>query len=175
MTSSATGISPFESRRRRPAPIYQAGQCVWLLAKDLHLQTASRKLASRYVGSYQIEHHQPVRGTSSPATLSQHPSCVHHVSQVKPVVVSALSPLVAAPPPPCVLQDGDPVWAVRKLLAVRRRGRGFQYLVDWEGYGPVDRSWVPPSYLANPALLVDFYREHPDALGRSPGGSHGEL
>ena len=57
------------------------------------------------------------------------------------------------------------------ILAVRRRGRGFQYLVDWVGYGPEDRSWIPRSYLADPSLLEVFYREHPQAVGRSPGVS----
>ena len=64
------------------------------------------------------------------------------------------------------------VWEVSWILAVRRRGRGFQYLVDWVGYGPEDRSWVPRSYLADPGLLRAFYLEHRPWDGRqgSPVG-----
>ena len=144
------------------------------MARDLPLQTSqtsTRKLDPRYVGPYPVDRvisPTAVRLALPPA-LKVHP--VFHVSQLKPVATSSLSPPVAAPPPPRVLADGDPVWSVRKLLAVRRRGRGFQYLVDWEGFGPEDRSWVPPSYLADPTLLDDFYRDNPGALGRSSGAS----
>ena len=154
------------NRRRVPAPAYKPGQRVWLLAKELPIPTVSPKLAPRYVGPYTVErviNPAAVRLTLPPS-LRAHP--VFHVSKLKPVSVSALSPPVQAPPPPRVLQDGDPVWPVRKLLRVRPRGRGFQYLVDWVGYGPEDQSWVPRSYIADPALLADFYRENPDAPGR---------
>ena len=97
-----------------------------------------------------------------------------HVSQVKPVATSALSPPAPTPPPPRVLEGGDLVWEVSRILAVRRRGRGFQYLVDGVGYGPEDRSWIPRSYLTDPGLLEAFYKEHPQAVGRSPGVSRRE-
>ncbi|TWW61053.1 hypothetical protein D4764_05G0011430 [Takifugu flavidus] len=148
------------NRRRRPAPAYRPGQKVWLLARDLPLQTSqtsSRKLNPRYIGPYticSIINPSAVR-LDLPAALKVHP--VFHVSLIKPFSTSPLSPPALTPPPPQVLSDGEPVWSVNKLLAVRRRGRGFQYLVDWVGYGPEDRSWVPPSYLADPSLLEDFY------------------
>ena len=174
MVSYADRAQRAANRWRVPAPTYRPGQKVWLLARDLPLPVFSRKLAPRYVGPYvvgKIINPSALR-LLLPPSLKVHP--VFHVSQVKPVVSSALSPPVPAPPPPRVLEGGDLVWEVSRILAVRRRGRGFQYLVDWVGYGPEDRSWVPRSYLADPGLLRAFYLEHPQAVGRSPGVSRRE-
>ena len=174
MVSNSLRVQRAANQRRVPAPVYRPGQKVWLLARDLHLPAFSRKLAPRYVGPYVIEKvvNPSALRLQLPSSLKIHP--VFHVSQVKPVATSALSPPAPSPPPPHVLEGGDLVWEVNRILAVRRRGRGFQYLVDWVGYGPEDRSWIPRSYLADPGLLETFYREHPQAVGRSPGVSRRE-
>ncbi|XP_034021083.1 probable JmjC domain-containing histone demethylation protein 2C [Thalassophryne amazonica] len=72
-----------------------------------------------------------------PRSMGIHPT--FHVSNVMPVWSSALCP-PAVPPPPARCVDGGPVFSVRRLLASRHCGRGFQYLVDWVGYGPEERS-----------------------------------
>ena len=174
MVSNMDRVQRAANRRRIPAPGYLPGQKVWLCAQDLHLPTFARKLAPRFVGPYVIEKvlNPSTLRLQLPSSLKVHP--VFHVSQVKPVASSPLSPPAPTLPPPRVLKGGDLVWEVSRILAVRRRGRGFQYLVDWVGYGPEDRSWIPLSYLADPGLLERFYKEHPQAVGWSPGVSRGE-
>ena len=102
-----------------------------LLARDLLLPTFSRKLAPRYVGSYSIEKviNPSALRLHLPPSLKIHP--VFHVSQVKLVDTSDLSLPAPAPPPPPTLESGDLVWEVNRILAVRCRGWGFRYLVDW--------------------------------------------
>ena len=104
------------NRRRVPAPAYRPGYPVWLRAKDLPLQVPSRKLAPRFVGPFPI---LALVGPAAvrldlPASLKVHP--VFHVSQVKPALSSPLSPADPDPPPPRVLESGDQVWSVRRLL-----------------------------------------------------------
>ena len=82
-----------------------------------------------------------------------------------------MPPVPALPPPEIV--DGHTQWKVRRLLDIRRRGRGFQYLVDWEGYSVEDRSWVSRKLIMDPGLISEFHRSHPGKPGRSPGGSRG--
>lgn len=157
-------------RRRSAAPRYRIGQQVWLSSRNLPLRTISRKLTPRFVGPFplsKIINSSAVR-LQLPRTLRRiHPT--FHVSCIKPVRTSTLAPPTNPPPPPRLV-DGEEVYTVKKLLKSRRRGRGIWYLVDWEGYGPEERSWVPSRDIYDPTLIREFHHLHPDQPSRTPGG-----
>ncbi len=93
------------NRRRTPAPSYTPGQKVWLLSKYLLLKMQSKKLSPHYVGPFEVEsviNPCAVR-LKLPASLRIHPT--FHVSQIKPVCTSPLSPPTNPPPPPRIIDN----------------------------------------------------------------------
>jgi hypothetical protein len=58
-----------------------------------------------------------------------------------------------AKPPSIITEHGDEEWLIKDIIDERRRGRGFQYLVRWLGYGPEFDRWLPGSELNDTEAL----------------------
>ncbi|KAJ8333796.1 hypothetical protein SKAU_G00411150 [Synaphobranchus kaupii] len=145
---------------RTAAPKYRTGQQVWLSTSNISLPSSSKKLRPRFSGPFPVVRLvNPVSvKLSLPASLKVYP--VFHVSQIKPVASSPLS-APTLPPPPVRVINNAPAYTVDRIIDIRRKGRGFQYLVDWEGYSPEERSWLHKGLILDQTLIQDFHSRFP--------------
>ncbi len=152
----------FADARRSNAPIYRPGDKVWLSTRDLRLCLPCKKLSPRYIGPFTIlrQINEVTFHLQLPAPYRIHP--VFHVSLLKPFSPSAPDPNEpAVPPPPEVLAEPTIYW-VRNIMDSRLRGGHLEYFIDWEGYGPEERSWVARDDVLDPSHLAEFHQNHPD-------------
>ena len=98
-----------------------------------------------------------------PATLQVHP--VFHVSLLRAYHASGEHRRTLPPDP--ILVARAPEHVVAQVLRYRHRGRGLQYLVEWEGYDVADATWEPEHHLENaPTKVAEYW----DRLGTCHAG-----
>ncbi|KAK3543937.1 hypothetical protein QTP70_031840, partial [Hemibagrus guttatus] len=119
--------------------------------QNLRLKLPCRKLSPKFVGPLEI------------------------VRQVNPVSYRLRLPASYRicphlPPAPSPDIEGSPAYQVHVLLDSRWVRSQIQYLVDWEGYGPEEHSWVDAADILDPSLSEDFHRDHPNKPAPRPRG-----
>ncbi len=159
-------------RHRRSNPEYLPGQWVWLSTRNLRLNLPCKKLSPRFVGPYKIL--RQITPVSFRLALPRHLriSPTFHVSLLKPATPPTeeergdssrpSSQSNAVQTSQAIVVEGEEAYHVHQLLDSRRRGGHLQYLVDWEGCSPEERSWVNSRDILDPMLTQEFHCNHPE-------------
>ena len=64
-----------------------------------------------------------------------------------------------------MLANGQEERVIERILDERRRGRGWQYLVRWKGYGAGDDEWLPRREIEETIALDEWLRERGERGG----------
>jgi len=59
--------------------------------------------------------------------------------------------------------EGEQHYEVESILDRRLRAGKLEFLVNWEGYGYEENSWVSEHNVNAPQLISQFYHNHPGA------------
>ncbi|KAL0177903.1 hypothetical protein M9458_026797, partial [Cirrhinus mrigala] len=154
--------------RRSPTPEYQPGELVWLSTRDINLRLPCRKLSPKFIGPFPVV--RRLNEVTYELQLPPHyriaPS--FHVSLLKRHVDPMFPPPAdhQEPPPPPEIETTETIYRVQEILDSRRRNGRLQYLIDWEGYGPEERSWSSTNLIltvqpqeVEAALAVGYERQ----------------
>jgi hypothetical protein len=71
---------------------------------------------------------------------------VFHVSQLKPYVSSSV-PVTVTSPPPLYADKRGGVYEVEAIIAKKRVGKSWRYLVKWMGYDETENTWEPLAHV----------------------------
>ena len=155
------------NKRRGPEIVYKVGDKVLLSTfhrRREFMQRGDHRVAKfmvRYDGPYTVIQAWPdssVYTLDLPESMKILPT--FHASLLRPFIANdnVLFPgRQHEEPGPIVTADGGQEYFVNRILDRRRRGRGYQYLVEWVGYGPEHNQWMAGSEIDDLKALDEYF------------------
>ena len=135
---------------------YKPGDLVLLSSKHIRLQKASRKLADKFLGPFEVL--KVVGKNAYTLKLPKKYGRLHSTFHV-----SLLEPYRQRPgseKPTAIDIASEEEWEVEKILDVKMTKTGRRFLVRWKGFSEADDSWEPAEHLLNAGEIVDEFLEN---------------
>jgi hypothetical protein len=162
------------SASRAPDPMYNKGDMVMLSTANRRHEykkkgeKRSAKFFPRWDGPYRIINSHPEASTYT-LDIRTNTYPVYHTAQLKKHHANDNNLFPSrqlAHPGPIVTSEGFEEYSVEEIIDSRRRGRGYQFLVRWLGYGPEHDEWIASAELNDCEALDRWYQlggDGPDA------------
>jgi hypothetical protein len=137
----------------------EVNQQVWLDARNLHVNTPSRKLSPRRYGPFKVikQISKVAYQLQLPPSMKIHP--VFHIDRLIPFVSTKAYGQAYSQPPPELI-DGEEEYEVNEIIRHRTKGRtrAREYFVSWKGYPSSENSWVKAKDLHAPELIAEYHQ-----------------
>jgi len=178
------------NRYRGQEEVYKIGDKVMLSTANRRREYAPpgsgrvTKFLPRHDGPYEITAAYPQTSTYKlwiPDTAPN--TCLtFHASQLKryiPNKVDLFPDRELERPGPVTIPGGEKEHVIDRIVDERKRGKGYQYLVRWKGYGEEDKEWLPRRELEETIALDEWLQQKGDrdrihqqrnSKGRRKGG-----
>jgi hypothetical protein len=115
------------------------------------------KFFPRYDGPYEIINvHTETSNYTFDLPNSPNTYPMYHASELKPFLpndANLFPTRKLAQPRPILTSNGLEEYFVQDIIDSCRRGKGWQYLVRWTGYGPEHNRWIAGASLEDCAAL----------------------
>ena len=137
---------------------FKEGEKVWLEGKNLKILYATKKLAPKQEGPFAIkEVLTPLSyRLDLPKQWRIHP--VFHAALLTPYKETEThGPNFLNPPPNLI--EGEKEYEVEAIIAHKKKGRGYYFLVQWKGYPSSENSWEPEGNLTHSRELLNEYKK----------------
>lgn len=176
LMSTKIGQAAWANAHRTEEPMFAVDDLVYLSTahrRREYLNGSNRRVAKfmpRFDGPYKIISAHPESSTYTldlPAHTNIHPT--FHTSELKRHVANEKELYPSRElqrPGHIVTTTGAEEWEIEHILDRRPRGRGFQYLVRWRGYGPEADVWIAGSEVED----TDALEEYNETFGSSEDG-----
>jgi hypothetical protein len=144
------------NRRQSTFTPFTIGQKVWLDTRNLKT-SHHKKMSPKREGPFEIDE------ILGPVTyrLKLPPSWkihnVFHATLLRPYLENEIYGNNYPRPPPELL-EGEEVYKVENILKHRRRGRGYQYYIKWEGYPISEATWEAESAFSDDGNMLEQYK-----------------